>query len=498
MTRVKLANAISSFGPNPKSLLSISCGICLAVIAIQALLFASVEAAEQAQRPLNLLVIQTDEHHFGTLGCYGSHIVKTPHIDRLAKEGAICMSFYATTPVCSPSRAALVSGLYPQKTPVVTNNIPLSDKVVTFAELLRRRGYATGFAGKWHLDGFGKPQWAPKRKFGFEDNRFMFNRGHWKKFEDTDTGPRVGSRDKKGRPTYAVNEADEKSFSTDWLCNKAIDFVDKHHAKPFCYMLSLPDPHGPNTVRAPYDTMYQDVEVPIPATLKRTANQTPGWGRSANVTAAQLRRLMPAYYGMVKCIDDNIGRILARLDEHGILDRTIIVFTSDHGDLCGEHGRLNKGVPYEGSARIPFLVRCPGQIPGGRIVHEALSCIDFLPTIMAMMDVEVPHRVDGRDASALLAGNTDKWHDLTFLRSASSGSPWLAAVSAQYKLVLSAADEPWLIDVQADPKELTNLAQQPEHQKRLAAMRTALAEYALVHQDDHATHPKIRPQLRAE
>lgn len=114
--------------------------------------FAVVTCAESAlaanSPPLNLLIIQTDEHHFGTLGCYGGKIVGTPNIDSIAKQGALCTGFYATTPVCSPSRAALVSGLYPQKTPVVGNNIPLADGVVTFAELLRRRGYATGFAGK--------------------------------------------------------------------------------------------------------------------------------------------------------------------------------------------------------------------------------------------------------------------------------------------------------------------------------------------------------------
>ena len=134
-------------------------------------------------KPLNLLVIQTDEHHFKTLGCYGNRIVQTPNIDWIARSGAIATSFYATSPVCSPSRAALVSGRYPQNTPVVTNNVPLDDSIITFAEILRRKGYSTGYAGKWHLDGSEKPQWGPKRKFGFEDNRFMFNRGHWKKFE---------------------------------------------------------------------------------------------------------------------------------------------------------------------------------------------------------------------------------------------------------------------------------------------------------------------------
>lgn len=109
---------------------------------------------------MNLLIIETDEHHFSTLGCYGGTIVETPNIDWIARNGALCTSFYATTPVCSPSRASLVSGLYPQKTPVTTNNIPLDDSIVTFAEILRRRGYATGYAGKWHLDGTGKPNGA--------------------------------------------------------------------------------------------------------------------------------------------------------------------------------------------------------------------------------------------------------------------------------------------------------------------------------------------------
>ena len=106
-------------------------------------------------KPFNLLVIQTDEHHFKTLGCYGGKIVKTPHLDWIAKHGAKATSFYATTPVCSPSRGALLSGKFPQHTPVTNNNIRLDDKIVTFAEVLRRKGYATGYAGKWHLDGSG-------------------------------------------------------------------------------------------------------------------------------------------------------------------------------------------------------------------------------------------------------------------------------------------------------------------------------------------------------
>jgi len=466
----------------------------LLILLIATALGASTADSAAAKAKKNLLIIQTDEHHFGTLGCYGGTIVKTPNIDWLAQKGALCSRFYATTPVCSPSRASLISGLYPQKTPVTTNNIPLDDSIVTFAELLRRQGYATGYAGKWHLDGGGKPQWAPKRSFGFADNRFMFNRGHWKKFVDTPQGPQVGSRDAKGKPSYRLDGADEETFSTDWLCNKVIDFIHANKEGPFCYMVALPDPHGPNTVRAPYDTMYADVEVPIPATLKKSAKETPAWGRSANVTAAQLRRLMPPYYGMVKCIDDNVGRIIEALRKEGILEDTIIVFTSDHGDLCGEHGRLNKGVPYEGSARIPFVIYCEDKVEGGVVINQALSCIDFLPTVMDLLDAPYDLHVDGRNAATLFKGESKDWEDICFLRS-TPGGPWLAVTTQRYKLVYSSTEDPWLIDVSGDPQERVNLFHKVEHQARIRELSQSLREYCQEHNDPYVRVPGIHASL---
>ena len=453
------------------------------------------------ENPMNLLIIETDEHHFSTLGCYGGLIVKTPNIDWIAKNGALCSSFYATTPVCSPSRAAFVSGLYPQKTPVTTNNIPLDDSIVTFAEILRRRGYATGYAGKWHLDGDGKPQWGPKRKFGFEDNRFMFNRGHWKKFIDTPNGPQVGARNKQGQPNYNLNGADEKTFSTDWLCDKAIEFISTNRERPFCYMVSLPDPHGPNTVRPPYDTMYADVRVPIPVSMNRKPEQIPAWGKPAGVTPAQLRKLMRNYYGMVKCIDDNVGKIVDALRSRKLLERTIIVFTSDHGDLCGEHGRLNKGVPYEGSARIPFLMYCPGKVKPGTVIDRALSNIDFLPTVMSLLDVPLTHKVDGRDASALFTGvPAADWEDITFIRSTGrlgrAGNAWLSAVTRRYKLVYSSNEEPWLIDLKDDPNELTNLYGQAKHRQQIRWMTERLSAYGKAHNDEYVELPRVRSWMQ--
>lgn len=454
----------------------------------------SLSRASKAGKP-NLLVIQTDEHNFRTLGCYrkllskkqafmwGPSIVETPHIDRLADEGAICMSFYATTPVCSPSRSSFVSGRYPQNTPVVNNNIPMDDDVVTFAEILRRNGYATGYAGKWHLDGTAKPGWTPKRKFGFENNRYMFNRGHWKQLDINDGKPFVG--EKGGKRSYKAI-GDEKTFTTDWLCDRTIDFIDTHKNEPFCYMVSIPDPHGPDTVRDPYSEMFAKQNYTQPESAKKSEKGLPSWGRMTKKGFNQSK-----YYGMVKCIDDNVGKIVKHLEKGGLLDNTIVVFTADHGDLRGEHGRHDKGVPYEGSARIPFIMRWPAKIKSSTVVRQSLGCVDFMPTILGLMKVDGSGKEQGRDASILFTGGKAeaKWDDITFFRgTGASDSSWVAAVSSRYKLVYSVKDDPWFFDLEKDPDELVNNFKNPEYRDEIAKMARGLLEYGRKYKDLRVTN----------
>ncbi len=416
------------------------------------LLTANLPAAE---RP-NLLVIHTDEHNFRTLGAYRALLppeqafiwgaglaVETPNIDWLAKHGAICDRFYATSPVCTPSRASLVSGRYPQRTGAITNDVPMHDSIVTFAEVLRRSGYATGYAGKWHLDGPARPGWAPSRQFGFEDNRYMFNRGHWKKLADSAAGPKVDAVDANGDPSYDLNGADSSSFTTDFLADRAVDFIRKQKDRPFCYMVSIPDPHGPNRVRLPYDTMFMNLKLEQPRSARSPGTGLPSY--ASVVPDAFDAAEMARYFGMVKCIDDNVGKIMKALREAGVLEKTFIVFTSDHGDLCGEHGRYNKGVPLEASARIPFLIYAPGVIRPGKVVSQALATVDFKPTILALMGVTPPTPDDGRDASSLFleSGQPRTWNDVTFVRIGRPGSNvdmgWMGAFSRRYKFIVAAA-----------------------------------------------------------
>jgi len=468
-----------------------------------AVLTARFRAFGQTARHPNLLIVHTDEHNFRTLGCYrrllppeqafmwGDAVVETPNIDWIAEHGAICTSFYATTPVCSPSRAAFVTSRYPHNTPVHTNNIPMNDDVITFAEVLRRRGYATGYAGKWHLDGTGKPQWTPKRQFGFEDNRYMFNRGHWKQLEDTPDGPRVKAR-KGSQPTYSVEGADAKSFTTDFLCDKAVDFINAHSDRAFCYMVSLPDPHGPDSVRPPYDTMFAHQTYTVPRTFNKPDEGLPSWG------AKQDRFLnMATYYGMVKCIDDNVGKVLTCVRENGLMDRTIIVFTADHGDLRGEHHRQNKGVPYEGSACIPFMVYFPSAIRPGTVVHEAMSCVDFKPTILRLMGVESKGPDEGRDCSSLLTDGKAPagWNDIAFMRGTGQEPGWVAAITRRYKLVYSTKDDPWLFDLDTDPDELTNFFTRREYRDTVRTLSTQLRDYGRSSQDPRLANARIQADL---
>lgn len=454
----------------------------------------------QEEKP-NLIIIYTDEHNFRTLGCYrdlmtedqafvwGKGVeVKTPHIDRIANEGAICNNFYASSPVCTPSRASFVSGLYPVATNSYQNDRPMFDHIETFASVLKREGYATSYLGKWHLDGDAKPGFEPKRKFGFDDNKYMFNRGHWKALEDDAHGnPKLSGKynPKNQRQTVNVKATTAADFTTDYLTNKALDILERDKDKPFCLMLSIPDPHTPNTVRPPYDTMYEGLHFEKPKTMKVPAETMPNWaGAKGKNYADHLEQdKMQRYFGMVKCIDDNIGRILKFLDDNKLTDNTIIIFSSDHGDLMGEHHKHNKGNPYETSAKIPFVLRFPAKVKAGKVIRKAYTSVDFAPTILGLIGASPLKTTAGIDASVDFKSKKKDIADDRITYMTSSHQNWAAALTNRYKLVLSVADKPWLIDLQEDPDELINFYTHPKYQKEAVKLQGVLLKLLEKHND---------------
>lgn len=479
----------------------------LAVVALA--LTTYMPGMAQVQEKPNLLIIQTDEHNFRTLGCYRQllapeqaqvwgegNIVETPNIDFLANNGVLFSKFFAASPVCTPSRGSFITGRYPQNTGAPKNNLPLNEDAITYAMVLRDNGYKTSFIGKWHLDGEGKPQWAPKRKFGFEHNTYMFNRGHWKSMEATEKGARIGATDDKGQPSYGLNKSDEKSYATDFLVDKGIEFIENNKNHPFSLYLSIPDPHGPDKIRAPYDTMYKHMDFKAPPTYNKPTEGVPSWALPAKKAGLDQTQ----YFGMVKCIDDNIGKILTYLKQNELLDNTIIVFTSDHGDLRGEHHKHNKGNPLEASAKIPFIVYYPKMIPSGSVVKKAFNTVDFAPTILSFMGREVPASMAGRNFSDLLTdpATEENWDDISFMRNGGTAKNglWVTAVTSRYKLVLSKKDDPWLIDMKIDPNELINFIEKPKYRDVVKKLANQLKEYGQKQADPFLVNTKMAADLQ--
>lgn len=485
--------------------------LCTVLLSISA-----TDILAQTKTP-NIVIIHTDEQNFRTLGCYREclqneqafpwgeeAVVETPNIDYLAHHGILFTRCYATSPVSSPSRASFMTGLYPQNNGVWTNDMVLSEKAETFGESLRKNGYVTGYFGKLHINGKGRPEWHPERDYGFSDNNYMYNRGHWKKIEDTPEGPAFKTQ-------ADVKSTDEETFPTDYFANHAIEFINQQKEHPFCCMVCFPDPHSANLVRPPYDTMYKNMKFKEPTTALADTTGRPAWSHGNNLPADQPED-MAQYFGMIKCIDDNVGRILKTLEDADILNNTIIIFTSDHGDMCRQHGLINKGVPLDDSARIPFIISYPAGMRQGIRVENVMSVTDFTPSLLSFCNILSETRYDGRNLSALWKGDKlpEKYKDVVFMRAVTPKiesdwdesatamrMQWISAVTPRYKLTYSeyASDVPWLTDLKKDPDEMINCYYDPAYQQIVSQLTVDLKEYGEQYKDPRINHPKIQREI---
>ncbi|MFI3332593.1 MAG: sulfatase-like hydrolase/transferase [Rikenellaceae bacterium] len=438
-------------------------------------LVASLGVMQAQERP-NLLVIHTDEQTFRSLGCYRAlmdnsqalpwgedAVVETPNLDRLATEGAICTRYYASCPVSTPSRASLQTGLYPISTGAPINDMAMDPNLTTYAQKLKEAGYNTSYVGKWHLSGvpnINRPYFEPGYNFGYMDRRYMYDNGHWKWFEIVGELNQVVGH-------YKVPAGKEVVYSTDYLTDRALEVLEKDSQgeAPFYMMISIPDPHSPDIGKEPYLSEYLEKEYSSPETfVTKLSDERPVWGRGGfdvrdkGFNAAAVAN----YFASVKCIDDNVGRIFDYLEDHGLMDNTIIIFSSDHGDMLYEHSRINKGVPYEAAARIPFMIRYPKLIEAGKVISTPYTTVDFAPTILGLMNVEQIEGVEGENyAEDFTSKETIVHSDRIVYITASPRPEWTMATDGRYKLILSCKDHPWLIDLERDPNEQINFYSDP-------------------------------------
>lgn len=411
--------------------------------------------ATAADRRPNLIIIMPDQMRGQAMGVAGDAQIRTPTLDRLAREGLYLPNTVSNTPVCCPARATILTGLHTPRHGLISNDLRMRESLTTIAEVLDVAGYATGFVGKWHLDGGRRmPGFIPAgpRRQGFsfwaanECNHRHFDSIY---FHDTDTPIPI------------------KRFEPEIWTDEAIAFMRQNRDKPFFLWWACGPPHDPPGAPPEYEKLYD------PARLTMRPNWKQGVpGGSRNEIAK--------YYAAITAIDDQVARILATLDELKLADDTIVLFTSDHGDMLGSQGLNRKCKPWEESIRVPGIIRYPGRIKSGGRSDVLFSHVDFMPTLLSLCGVKTPEGVQGRDVSKTLTGGHGEEPECVLLTMCDvigqpgvPEAPWRGVRTKRYTYARF-QDKPWVLyDIEKDPYELKNLVNDPaaaELQAKLDAM----------------------------
>ncbi|MBN2310516.1 MAG: sulfatase-like hydrolase/transferase [Candidatus Hydrogenedentes bacterium] len=476
----------------------------------------------------NFIVIFTDQMRADHMGCAGNSAIRTPHLDRLASDGVHFTRSYVNNPLCMPSRATLYTGLPPRAHGVRTNGIPLDRRFPTVPQALAAAGYDTGSVGKIHLSPFtlhraltpppARPEdfpecgrfWregalghVPTPYYGFEHVELTIGHGcgvggdyaNWLQREHPDTWKRLQEGALTPSPLGAEGCAavaiPDECHHTAYVADRAIEYIGSRPAsKPFFLQCSFPDPHHPYHLPESWVGAYSrdDVIPPVsrPGELDDLAPffrriyegslQLSGRIHKTDMPEEHRREILAYTYGMVSQIDHHVGRVLDCLERSGLADNTVVLFLSDHGDLMGDHGLLNKGpFHFEGLLRVPFIWRCPSRFRA-RQTDALGSILDVAPTILELAGEPVPEGPaspeapgqapawPGRSLVPLLAGESDGVQESVVVENDEDylGLRLRTLITATHKITTYTGHrgpEPYgeLFDLANDPHELHNL-----------------------------------------
>lgn len=420
-----------------------------------------------ASEKTNVVWFMTDDHGAWALGAYGCGEIQTPHLDHLARTGARFTRAYAATPVCSPSRMTYLTGLLPSHHGVQDYLIPVDsfgpesrrflEGHLCFTELLAKAGWTLGMCGKWHMG---------------QDERAQAGFTYWV------TVPGGGGTYRD--PQFVINGVSRKitGFKTDIVTDHALEFLDQNRSRPFFLMVPYYAPHTPYDYQPEsYRRPYLDCAFRCFPRTPPHPNQNPGLRNHHG-----RRESMLSYSALITGVDANVGRILRRLEELGLRERTLVIFTADQGWNAGHHGVWGKGngtIPfnmYEESLRVPLIWNHPGRIREGLVLNEMVSAYDFFPTILEYLAVAAPadSRRVGRSYVRLLAGERPAWRNRLYFEYA-----YVRAVRTEnLKYVERTAEWPSeLYDLEADPGETRNVIADPSYRRTLEALRRELAQF---------------------
>ncbi len=418
---------------------------------------------------------------------HGNPVTRAPALSRLAGSGAVFDAAYAPSPLCSPARASLLTGMLPSRTGVYDNAAEFSASIPTFAHCLRRAGYRTVLAGKMHFCG-------PDQLHGFEERLttdiYPADFGwtpDWGRPADRPTWYHDMSSVLQAGPCVRSNQMDfdeEVSFVAE---RSLFGHIRSGDERPFCYVVSYTHPHDPFTIPRQWWDRYEGAGIPLPASGPGGFHPHERRLRAVcamegvRLTGDQVRAARRAYYGAISFVDDQVARLLAVLRETGRLESTVVIVTSDHGEMLGERGAWYKMSFYEGSARVPLIICAPQRFRPAR-VGAAVSTMDLLPTLADIAGVDGPpgaagaaEALDGRSLLPHLSGRPDRDEVVGEYLAEGAIAPIVMIRRGRHKFIHSPADPDQLFDLVADPGERLNLAEDPASAGLAGAFRREVA-----------------------
>ncbi len=479
---------------------------------------------------MNILFIMMDQHRADHMSCAGNSILKTPNLDKLGGEGVRFTSAYCANPICSPNRASLLTGLYPNMHGVRSNGINLPENIPTISETLRESGYLTHAIGKMHLQFWAQKldksaqshesitDWfnektrkemdenLPRPYYGFEELEIVLGHGdicggHYFDWLEEKAPQYLTMIREKGKKfflrTHGETEMPEELYPTNYVTERTIAFLEdhvngKHGDKPFFLHCSYPDPHHPVSPPGKFWSMYDPKDIKLPESFIDQANlknhpflisllDNAFFRKMVLRTDPEdvVRQFIAATYGSVTMVDQGIGQILAAVEKLGLGKDTMIIYTSDHGDMMGDHGLILKGpCPYDGILRVPLIWKVPG-ITNGSLSHSLISSIDIPKTILELVGIkkkQQPYGMQGLDISPILKNSEESVRDCCLIEHDEELFDFGISVRLRHlitpdnKLTIYAGltDYGDLFDRKNDPHELTNLwTSKPELRNKL-------------------------------
>lgn len=441
----------------------------------------------------NILWICTDQQRFDTLGCYGNPYVKTPNIDRLAEMGVQFEKAYSQSPVCTPSRASFLTGRYPRTTRCRQNGQDIPEDELLITKILSDEGYTCGLSGKLHLsschqsvcpsmerriaDGYSEFRWSHHPEYSWPTNEYNI----WL----NNKGKEFKPKSYNGSKNVQIG-LEEEDHQTTWCVEKAVEFIESNSKfnNPWLFSVNIFDPHHPFNPPKKYLERYLEKfdEIPLPNYVEGELDNKPLYQKMDHKGSYNNPRLHPfidmddkehrliraAYWAMIDLIDAQVGRLIDVLEKTGQLQDTLIIFTSDHGEMLGDHGIYLKGpFFYEAAVHVPLIISWPGVIEGGRRSTALVELVDLAPTLLEALNMKVHPGMQGISLWSILKGQApEDIHRKDVYGEYYNAMPWHKNPNSQatmvfdgrYKLVkMHSTKEGELYDLQKDPSETVNL-----------------------------------------